>query len=78
MTHGHEVIKMMLDSGLQYTKQSLRAAIHEKFGESARFYTCAAENMTADELITFLAERGKFIDLGEQFSFNSQKMCDHQ
>ena len=53
--HGHEVMRMMMESGKVYDEKSLEAAIHEKFGESARFCTCSASGMTARQLIEFLA-----------------------
>lgn len=75
--HGHEVMKMMLDAGRRYTKTTLRAAIVERFGEAARFYTCAAENMTADELIAFLDGRNKFIQEGDGFTTDPARICQH-
>ncbi len=75
--HGHEVMKMMIDSGTVYTRASLRAAIHGRFGEQARFHTCSAGNMTADELITFLNARGKFIDDGAGFRTEADRICQH-
>jgi probable metal-binding protein len=46
---------MMMESGEVYDEKSLEAAIHAKFGESARFCTCSASGMTASQLIEFLA-----------------------
>ncbi|ECH7125455.1 DUF2492 family protein [Salmonella enterica] len=59
--HGHEVLNMMIESGEQYTHTSLEAAIKARFGERARFHTCSASDMTAAELVAFLAAKGKFI-----------------
>ena len=73
--HGHEMLGMMLENGGVYTKATLRAAIDERFGEGARFYTCSAENMTADELVAFLEGRGKFIHEGEGFRIEPDRMC---
>lgn len=75
--HGHEVMEMMLASGKAYTRDSLRSDIIRQFGEETRFYTCSAENMDADELITFLAERGKFQDAEDGFQTDRSKICDH-
>lgn len=59
--HGHEVLNMMIESGEQYSNASLEAAITARFGEQARFHTCSAADMTAGELVAFLAAKGKFI-----------------
>jgi probable metal-binding protein len=68
--HGHEVLQMMLASGQPYTRESLKTDILARFGAAARFHTCSAENMSADELIEFLDARGKFI--GGEGGFNTE------
>ncbi|MFK3712210.1 YecH family metal-binding protein [Leclercia adecarboxylata] len=75
--HGHDVLTMMIDSGEQYTEESLVAAITARFGEEARFHTCSAAEMTAAELVAFLAARGKFIPLDSGFSTHESKICRH-
>jgi len=75
--HGHEVMKMMIQSGKSYTGETLRNEIIQQFGEDARFYTCSAENMTADEIIRFLGFKEKFIDTDEGFITDPSKICDH-
>ena len=75
--HGHEVMRMMIESGKTYTRDSLRAAIVEAFGEDARFYTCSAEHLTPDEIIAFLRARGKFVEAHDGFKTDADKMCDH-
>ncbi|HDR2752539.1 TPA: YecH family protein [Enterobacter asburiae] len=77
LIHGHEVLNMMIESGEQYTEQSLVAAIQARFGEAERFHTCSAEDMTAGELVAFLAARGKFIPAAEGFSTHESKICRH-
>jgi len=75
--HGHEVMRMMIQSQEIYTRDSLRTAIHDTFGMESRFHTCSAENMTADELIDFLNARGKFLQEDTGFVTNSELICDH-
>lgn len=76
--HGHEVMRMMIASGKTYTRESLREAIHGRFGAQTRFRTCSAENMTADELIAFLESKGKFLLQGSGFTTDADQMCDHE
>jgi probable metal-binding protein len=76
-THGHEVIEMILQSGKAYSRDSLRADIIERFGQDARFHTCSAENLTAEELITFLEERGKFRAAADGFTIDQDQVCNH-
>ena len=75
--HGHAVMEMMVRSGKSYTRNSLRDDIHNQFGADTRFFTCSAEGMNADELITFLEGKGKFVDHESGFSTLKEKICNH-
>lgn len=76
MTHGHDVLHMM--EGNSYTTESLIEAIKAKFGPDERFYTCSAENMTAEELVAFLSDRGKFMPADKAgFTVDTSKICKH-
>ncbi|MCP5518384.1 MAG: YecH family protein [Verrucomicrobiales bacterium] len=75
--HGHEVLEMMVNSGRGYTRESLRQEILDRFGPEARFHTCSAEGMSADELIEFLAARGKFVDASAGFRADPARICNH-
>lgn len=75
--HGHEVLDFMAASGTTYTRASLAAAIAERFGPGARFHTCAAEGMTAMDLIAFLVARGKFRGTEAGFTVATEHVCDH-
>lgn len=73
MIHGHEVLDMM--QGHSYTEKSLLEAIIDRFGAEERFYTCSAENLTAQGLIDFLKEHGKFMPMEEGFTVDRTKVC---
>ena len=75
--HGHDVMQMMITSDKAYTKESLRADIVSKFGQDARFHTCSAQNMDAEQLIAFLEARGKFSPQDEGFKTDPDKICNH-
>ena len=75
--HGHEVMQMMLESGQPYTENSLKEAIIQRFGADARFHTCSAENMDAEQLIGFLANKGKFIPASNGFITEEKRICQH-
>lgn len=77
MTHGHEVLEMMFGNSYS-SREELVDAIIRKFGADERFYTCSAENMTSDELISFLEAKGKFMPAtGDGFTADRSKMCNH-
>ena len=75
--HGHAVMEMMISSGKNYTKESLKKAIIEKFGEEARFHTCSAENMDAEQIIGFLQQKGKFQGNEGVFTTKKENICNH-
>lgn len=75
--HGHEVMHFMLEQGGNFTRESLTTAIGQKFGADAQFHTCSAEGMSAAELIDFLAAKGKFVEQGEGFNTEADKICNH-
>lgn len=60
--------------GHSYSEKSLLEAIIEKFGTEERFYTCSAENLTAQELIDFLKEHGKFKPTDDGFTADVGKV----
>jgi probable metal-binding protein len=75
--HGHEVLEMMIASGLSYSNESLKAAIDLKFGPDARFYICSRANMTASELIKTLWAKEKFTGTPESYVFEPANRCKH-
>ena len=75
--HGHDVIDMMRSSTQPFTRESLVAAILERFGPEARFFTCSAAGMTAAELVNFFAARQKFQPAGGGFLVNPNRVCQH-
>lgn len=75
--HGHEVLQMMIASDTEYSTLSLIDAIKTRFGKDSRFHTCSAENMSAEQLVEFLANRGKFIPSDSGFTTSANKICQH-
>lgn len=75
--HGHEVLNMMLASETAFTTETLVAAIEAKFGSDSRFHTCSADDMTARDLVAFLAERGKFVEADAGFTTAPERICQH-
>ncbi len=75
--HGHEVLNMMLEAGRAFTTEELIRAIHERFGTTARFHTCSAEDLDAVGLVEFLARRGKFVpaEAADSFKADASRMC---
>jgi len=75
--HGHEILHFMLELGGGFTKESLKEAIIARFGADTRYHTCSAQEMTAEELIDFLSAKEKFIETGDGFNTQVEKVCSH-
>ncbi len=73
--HGHQVMEMMAAAAKSYSKSELKAEIANKFGKDARFHTCMGSNLTADDLIEFLASKGKFVESEEGVSMPQEHLC---
>ena len=75
--HGHDVLDFMIASGATYTCVTLAGAIVAKFGAAARYHTCSAEGMTAEQLIDFLSAKGKFRGSETGFTVATERICQH-
>jgi len=49
----------------------------KNFGRDAKFHTCSAEDMTAEELVEFLETRGKFKPQTGGFQTAKDAICQH-
>lgn len=77
MIHGSAVRQMVNNSAETFTRDSLLATIIESFGEDTRFYSCAEDNMTADELISFFENNGKLSREDYTFAEGPGHECSH-
>jgi probable metal-binding protein len=68
---------MMVESGKAYTRASLLDDIIAKFGSGARFFTCSAEDLTPEGIISFLEARGKFVPGEAGFQASPDVVCNH-
>lgn len=75
--HGHEVLEMLLASPEPTPIAALRDAAGREFGADARYYTCAASDMTLDELVEFLLMRRKVTETDGGLVAHREEMCDH-
>lgn len=75
--HGHQVLEMMIASEEAFSTESLIAAIDAKFGQDARFHTCSKQDLTAADLVNFLAQKGKFVPVDDGFTTRPDKICNH-
>ena len=75
--HGHEVMEMILTAEPPYSREELLEAVSSRFGESPRFHTCSAQDMTLDDLLQFLGGRGKVVEVDGVLGTSQGQICDH-
>ena len=68
---------MMLASDKTYAKPDLVAEIIQKFGADARFHTCSAEDLTAEQLVAFLESKGKLVPQAGGVKTSADLLCQH-
>lgn len=72
--HGHELMNWMLPKG-RMEQEAFWGEARALFGE-ARFHTCSAEGMTLEQLVEFLAGKGKIAREGTTIQL-LVPACDH-
>ena len=72
--HGHEVMQLMVTSGETHTEETYTAALAERFGAEATFFSCSANGMSPMDLLEFFRARGKVVDVDGGFRFGA---CGH-
>lgn len=60
--HGHNVLNLVKEQESALTRDALLVAISEQFGDTARYHTCSARDLTAEELINQFVEKGKLVE----------------
>lgn len=74
--HAHKILEMMQENN--YSEASLVEAIHAKFGHEARYHTCSAQDMDAQQIVAFLKNKGKFKEASSGFTVDKTAICDHE
>lgn len=59
--HGHEVLRLIGDAEVPFTRKSVVEHALRVWGANARFCTCSSSDMGIDDLLDFLMSRGKVV-----------------
>ncbi len=73
--HAHQVLKAF--AGKQDSLESLLKAISDQFGHDALFHNCCGNEMSAEQLLTFLQKKGKLIETQTGLFTVNHQTCDH-
>lgn len=75
--HGHEVIAVVFQAGRPLSRSEIVVQAGKRFGAEARYHTCSAEGLSAEELVGFLKDRGKLTGGDEALSLDGDEICQH-
>lgn len=67
--HGHNVLNLIKEQEVSLSKEALLTAISAEFGKEARYHTCSARELTAEELVDQFIGKGKLIETGEGIQY---------
>lgn len=75
--HGHEIMQLIHEADPPLTREQLVEQVKQRFGEQVEFHACAGGGMTLDDLLDFLFQRGKVVEVDGQLSTDIGLMCNH-
>ncbi len=73
---GHELISLLSRMGGSATVERLRRAAQDAFGPAAVYGNCHGDRFTFDEVLAFLASRGKVSLIGGEVGIGAVPACD--
>ncbi|HUM03331.1 MAG TPA: DUF2492 family protein [Thermoanaerobaculia bacterium] len=73
---GHELISLLARMGGRATVETLRQAAHRAFGPAAVYGNCHGDRFSFEEVLAFLASRGKLAVTGDDVSLGAVPACD--
>ncbi len=66
--YGHELISLVVEMGGTTTVEALREAADGRFGQDAVYGNCAGNLFSFEEVLSFLASKGKIDMRGREIS----------
>lgn len=75
--HGHEVMRLIHEAKPALSRFALKAVVEKRFGRGATFHVCEGGGMTLDELLLFLKQRGKVLEVNGVLRVDIGQVCDN-
>ena len=73
--HGLEALNVMKEAGGDFSRENMIEAVNTRFGGDTRYHVCIKENMTAEELVDFLAGKNLLVETDNGFSVQADIPC---
>jgi len=77
MIHAHEILYTILEAPTAPSLDDLRQQVSGRFGAEAQFTNCTGQAYDFDQIIAFLASRGKIVVAPEGITVRREEICDH-
>lgn len=75
--HIHDILDIIYNSGKEYTIDSLKEEVINRYGNDINFMTCSDHKFGIEGMIDFMCSRGKIEVHGEKIFPAGASWCDH-
>ncbi len=75
--HGHELINLIIETRKALSLDEIRELAENNIGKEVSYYTCSADSMNTDEMISFLLNKQKLIGRNGAYMIDTGEVCDH-
>lgn len=73
--HGHDLLSLIAAAEPGLTLEALVAEVNRRWGISTTFRTCSQRDLTLNQLVQFLLERGKLFMKDGKVCVNHANVC---
>ncbi len=77
LIHAHEILHLLQAATRAPSHRELQSQVESRFGSGARFTNCTGQAYTFDQMIAFLASRGKIVMSPDGITVRREEICEH-
>ncbi len=77
LIHAHEILDLLQAATRAPSRGELQSQVESRFGAGARFTNCTGSSYDFDQIIAFLASRGKIVLAPDGITVRPEEICDH-
>ncbi len=77
LIHAHEILDLLQAATRAPSRRELQSQVESSFGIGARFTNCTGHSYDFDQIIAFLASRGKIVMSPDGITVCAREICDH-
>ena len=77
LTHAHEILHLLQAAPRAPSHSELQLQVESRFGTGVLFTNCTGRSFTFDQMIAFLASRGKIVISPDGITVCQKEICEH-